>query len=203
MRKLLDCLVAAFIALAPAICAAAEPPLDPNDPRAEDRKALRELLARTEQAFNKLDVEAVLGVLDKDAVVVWQDGHRTRSHAEVREHYKRIFAGPGALVKSVQISAAIGAPARFYGADHAIAYGDTKEKYEMVGGGLVALDGLWSTHLVKRDGVWRADSLHFSTNPFGNQALEKLQQLAWIAGAVGAVAGLIIGWFLGSRRRRA
>ena len=184
--------------------AADMPALDPNDLRIGDRKALRDLLLKTEQAFNKVDVDAVIGVLDKDAVVVWQDAVRTASHQQVRDHYKRTFEGAGgAILKSMSIKAALTAPARFYGNDYAIAYGTTKENYELVGGLKVSLDGLWTTHLAKHDGAWKVTALHFSTNPFANDVVRQAGQSGWIFGVVGVVAGLVLGWLIGRRRKAA
>jgi uncharacterized protein (TIGR02246 family) len=184
-----------------AACAADMPALDPKDPRFKDRKALRDLLTATEQAFNKADVEAVIGVLDKDAVVVWQDGVRTASHDELRQHYKQTFQGPGAILRSLDIKASLAGPARFYGANQAIAYGNTKEAYQLIGGGSVALDGLWTTHVVKQDGKWKVTALHFSTNPFDNEVIRKAGRLWWYVGAGGLSIGLLVGWLFGRRRK--
>ncbi len=190
------------LALAGTLHAADMPALDPNDPRVGDRKALREMLIATEQAFNKVDLDAVLRVLEKDAVVVWQDGVRTTGHDQVREHYKRTFQGAGgAILKSMSIKAALSAPAHFYGEQYAVAYGTTKENYDLVGGSTVSLDGLWTSHVAKRDGAWKITALHFSTNPFDNDVLRKAGHAAWIFGIVGAAAGLIVGWLLGRRRK--
>lgn len=174
--------------------AAEMPPLDPNDPRLADRQALRDLLVATEKAFNKLDVEAVIRALVPDAVIVWQDSHRSLSHDDVREHYKRTFQGAGAILKSVDVKATLGGPARFYGDEHAVAYGTTRENYELVGGVRVAIDGLWTADMVKRDGKWLVATLHFSTNPFDNDILQKAKRLAWILGGVGLLIGLVAGW---------
>lgn len=189
------------IAVATAAAAIELPPLDPKDPQMSDRKALRDILAATEQAFNKVDVEAVIKVLDKDAVVVWQDGVRTTSHEQVREHYKQTFQGAGAILKSIDIKAAAGGPARFYGDSNAVAFGTTKEIYQLVAGGAVTLDGLWTAHLVKRDGAWKATALHFSTNPFDNDVIRQAGRLSWMLGAGGILIGLLLGWLLMRRRR--
>ncbi len=181
--------------------AADMPPLDPQDSRVADRKALRDLLSSVEQAFNRIDVEGVIGVLDKEAVVSWQDGVRTVNHDQVRDHYKNTFQGPGAILKSLDIKATLAGPARFYGDNQAVAYGTTKESYELVGGGKVQIDGLWTTHVAKRDGRWTVTALHFSTNPFDNPVVRKAAQAAWWFGAVGVVVGLVLGWLISRRRK--
>jgi len=181
--------------------AADMPPLDPQDSRVADRTALRDLLNSMEQAFNKIDVEGVIGALDKEAVVSWQDGVRTVNHDQVRDHYKNTFQGPGAILKSLNIKATLGGPARFYGDDQAVAYGTTKESYELVGGGKVQIEGLLTTHVAKRGGKWIVTALHFSTNPFDNPVVRKAGELAWWFGLVGVVAGLALGWLIGRRRK--
>jgi ketosteroid isomerase-like protein len=194
--------IALLLAFTAAAALAADMPgLDPKDPRFEDRKALRDLLVATEHAFNKIDVEGVIGVLADDAVVVWQDGVRTVSHDEVRQHYKQTFQGAGAVLKSLDIKAALAGPARFYGANQAVAYGTTKETYQLVAGGKVGLDGLWTTHVAKQDGKWKVTALHFSTNPFDNDVIRKAGQASWIFGMLGIVIGLVAGWFAGRRRK--
>ncbi len=98
--------VATGVAVAAVVEAASFPALDPNDVRVADRKAMRDLLITVERAFNKVDVDAVIGVLEKDAVVVWQDAVRTASHQQVRDHYKRTFEGAGgAILRSMSIKA--------------------------------------------------------------------------------------------------
>jgi ketosteroid isomerase-like protein len=201
MKRAMNLMLIIAFVMTGAATAAQMKPLDPKDPRAADRKALRDLLEKTEQAFNKVDVEAVISVLSKDAVVVWQDGHRTTNHDEVRAHYKRTFQGAGAILKSLDIKATLGGSALFYGNSNAVAYGTTKENYQLVAGTKVSLDGLWTTHVVKRDGKWYVASLHFSINPFDNEVLRKAGQASWLFGGGGIALGLLAGWLVGRRRK--
>ncbi|HSE01152.1 MAG TPA: nuclear transport factor 2 family protein [Burkholderiales bacterium] len=200
MKRAMNLMLIIAFAMTGTTIAAQMKPLGANDPRAADRKELRDLLEKTEQAFNKVDVEAVIGVLAKDAVVVWQDGRRTTNHDEVRDHYKRTFQGAGAILKSLDIQATLGAPALFYGGNNAVAYGTTRENYQLIAGTKVSLDGLWTAHVIKQNGKWSVASLHFSINPFDNEVLRKAEQAAWLFGGGGIALGLLAGWLLGRRR---
>jgi len=174
--------------------AADMPPLDPNDPRVADRKTMRDILVATEQAFNALDVEAVLRVLAKDVVVVWQDGHTSTSHDDIRQHYTRTFQGTAGILKSLRMQATVSGPARFHGEDHAVVYGTTQENYTLIGGVQIPIQGLWTATMTRRAGAWEAVALHLSTNPFDNAVLHKARQMGWLLGTLGLVLGVAIGW---------
>ncbi len=66
----------------------------------------------------------------------------------------------------------------------------------------VALDGLWTTHLAKSDGNWKVTALHFSTNPFANDVVRQAGQAGgWLFAGAGLLAGLVLGWLVGRRRK--
>lgn len=189
------------VLVTPAI-AADMPKLDPNDPRAKDRLALRDMLVGAERALNKLDVEAMIELLTDDAVVVWVDNNRTLGKSELREYHKRMVGGAGALLKSIEVKATLDGPARFHGEDSIVAFGSTKESYELVGGTKVTIDGKWTAVCVKVDGKWKAASMHFSTNPFDNDISRQAAKLSWVFGAGGIIAGLVLGWLAARLMRR-
>jgi cellobiose-specific phosphotransferase system component IIC len=56
--------------------------------------------------------------------------------------------------------------------------------------------------VVKKDGVWKAASIHFSTNVLDNAILNRVRDMLWWIGGGGVLLGLVIGWLIGKRRRR-
>jgi hypothetical protein len=63
------------------------------------------------------------------------------------------------------------------------------------------LNSNWTTTLAKINGEWKVVALHLSANVFNNVLLDDAKKaLAYTAGG-GLLAGALIGWFLGRRKK--
>lgn len=193
--------VAGVMLCAPGAWSAETRPLDPALGRVEDRKELRELLGQMEKAIDSLDIDGVLKLMTKEAVVTWQNAEVSRGHDQIRAYHARMVRGAAPIVTKFSTKATLGGPAVFYG-DTAIAYGTTVDTYELAEGLKFVLDANWSTTVVKQDGQWKAAAIHFSTHLFDNALVRNARRLAWIAGAGAFAAGLLVAFVLVRLRRR-
>lgn len=171
-----------------------------QDAHAADRQALRSMLTEIETALNARSLEPVLGYLDPQVVITYQNAEVSRGHAEAMAYFKRMMEGAGSIVKTFQTRAEVAAPAVFHG-DTAVAYGSTNDHYELRGGLDFTLNGLWSTTLQKQDGTWKVLAIHFSSNLFDNPLLNLAKRMNWAWAVGGFVAGLLLMLIVGRRRK--
>ena len=172
------------------------------DPRAEDRKQLRAMLAEFEAAINAQSVERMIAEMDDNVTVIWLNAEVSRGKDEVRAYYGRMVGHEKAILKKYLTKATIGAPAKFYG-DVAIAEGSTADEFYPIARGPFMLDSRWSTTVVKNaGGEWKIVLLHLSSNVFNNPLLDEVKANI-VKGAVGGfVAGLMLMYVVMRLRRR-
>src|SRR5881396_378092 len=92
------------------------------DPRADDRKQLRAMLAEFEAAINAQSIDRMVAQMDDNVTVIWLNAEVSRGKDEVRAYYGRMVGHDKAILKKYLTKATLGAPAKFYG-DVAIADG--------------------------------------------------------------------------------
>jgi uncharacterized protein (TIGR02246 family) len=172
------------------------------DAREQDRKQLRALLAEVEGAIATVDVDRFLKSVDPDATITWQNGEVSRGAAAIRAYHERMVGSSKPIVKKFSTKAALGAPAIFYGPDVAVAYGTSRDHYDLVAGLDFDLDANWSTTVYKRDGQWKVAALHFSTDLFDNALLERAHHFKWYFAGAGLLLGLILAWVIVGVKRR-
>ena len=63
------------------------------------------------------------------------------------------------------------------------------------------MKGRWTATLVRENGRWLIGSLHVSTNIFDNVLLNLAKKYGVRAASLALVAGGILGWLLGRRRK--
>jgi len=172
-----------------------------TDPHEADRKILRELLANVERAINENDISQLLPYLDDDIIITHQNAHVAKGKNEVIRYNEEMTKGPDAPIKKLTTKATHGGPAYFHGDDMAIGYGTAVDRVELNSGQTFTLNVAWTASLVKKQGTWKAASIHFSTNVLDNAILRKVRNTIWWIGGGGIVLGLVIGWLIGRRRR--
>src|SRR5215475_6407727 len=172
------------------------------DPRAEDRKQLRAMLAEFEAAINAQSVERMIAEMDDNVTVIWLNAEVSRGKDEVRAYYGRMVRHEKAILNKYLTRATIGAPAKFYG-DVAIAEGSTADEFYPIARGFFTLDSRWSTTVVKNAaGEWKIVLLHLSSNVFNNPLLDEVKADI-VKGAVGGfIAGLMLMFVVMRLRRR-
>lgn len=162
-----------------------------EDPRAADRAALRTILDNMVTALNKQDFDLAAKNLHPSGIVTYYNAEVTVGHEKSREYFNRMLKQTKAIVKEYHLKGDVSAPAMFYG-DTAVAYGTTEEHFKLTDGLEFALNGHWSTTIVKVAGEWKIVNLHFSANLFDNPLLNAATKMQWIVGVITFLAGLII-----------
>ena len=169
---------------------------------------LRALRDGISNAFNRLgsggdekELDAVLQYVHKNVVLNAMNGERAVGHEGVRQMFRKSMVGPNRSVQSVHHDFNVDALSVLYGADTAIAYGTTNGKYVLAGGVNLEVDANWLGTLVKDDGKWLVAGFQFAPSIFDNPIAKQLQRsLYWAVGGAG-LAGLLLGYFLGRRRK--
>ncbi|HET7033278.1 MAG TPA: nuclear transport factor 2 family protein [Casimicrobiaceae bacterium] len=189
-------------ALVAAICLIGSAWAQQPDPRAEDRKQLRAMLAEFEAAINAQSIERMIAEMDDSVTVIWLNAEVSRGKDQVRAYYGRMVGHDKAILNKYLTKATIGAPARFYG-DVAIADGSTADEFYPIARGVFRLDSRWSTTVAKNPaGEWKIVLLHLSSNVFNNPLLDEVKADI-VKGAVGGlIAGLMLMYVVMRLRRR-
>jgi ketosteroid isomerase-like protein len=164
-----------------------------TDPREADRQALRGILADVQAGINERDLERILRHVGDDAVVTYQNADVSRGKAEIGAYFNHNFMGSNAIIKRLIIRGEIASPAVFIG-DAAVAHGTSHDDMELTSGRKFALDGKWSSTLLKQEGNWRIVCLHFSTNVLDNSVLNGVKKLVWMGAVSGFVLGSVLAW---------
>lgn len=174
-----------------------------TDPRADDRKLLRNVLVEVEAAINDQNIDRMLAQMDDKVTVIWLNAEVSRGKDEVKAYYRRMVGGDQAILTKYLTKAKLGAPAKLYG-DVAVADGSAADEFYPVARGIFTLDSRWSSTMVKSGGEWKIVSLHLSSNVFNNMLTDELKADIVKAGAGGVLGGLVLMFilmrFLGRRR---
>ena len=171
-----------------------------EDPAHNELRAVRDgLLA----GMNKGDIEAQLAYLHTNVVVTWHNAEVSRGHEGVRKYLDRMLKGSNKVVEKFSADVTVDELSILYGGDTAIAFGSAQEHFTLAGGRQFDFTGRWSATLVKEGGKWLIANLHTSDNIFDNPLLNAAKRMLVWAGIGAGIAGLLIGWLLGRRGRRA
>lgn len=170
---------------------------------------LRALRDGVTAAFNKLgtsgkeaDLDALLPYAHKNVVLIAMNGMRAVGHDGIKQIFRQTMVGDRRTVQSVHHEFNADALSILYGDDTAIAYGTTDGKYVLTGGANLDVKANWLATMVKEDGKWLIAGFQFAPSIFENPIAQQLQRtLYWFTGAAG-VGGLILGYFIGRRRKR-
>lgn len=163
-------------------------------------RALRDGLL---DAVNKGDIERELTYLDTNVVVTWHNAEVSRGREGVRDYYNRLTSGPSKMVDKFSAEINVDELTILHGENTGISFGSSVEHFKLTNGRSFDLKGRWTTTMVKKDGRWLIASLHVSTNIFDNVMLDLAKKYAVRAAVIAFVAGTLLGWLIGRRRKAA
>lgn len=168
----------------------------------EELRALRDGLIK---ATNDSNLDALLTHLHPNIVVTWQNAEVSRGHAGVREYLQRMLSGPNPVVRGFRTTPTVDELTILYGGNTAgIAFGSSRDLFELTNGTSFELNGRWSATLVREGGRWLVASFHASANLFDNPVLTIATRATVWTGGGGLLLGMAIGGlFIALRRRRA
>jgi hypothetical protein len=168
-----------------------------------NHQELRQMRDELLTAMNKGDMEGTLKYLTTNVVITWQNAEVSRGHDGVRAYYNRVMTGPNRILDGFNCNISPDELTILYGDNMGICYGSSDEHYKLANGKDLNVKGRWTSTLVKENGHWLVASLHCSTDLFDNVILNLARKATWAAAVFGFVIGILIGFFLGWRRRRA
>ena len=192
MRKLLACLLFTF-------------PLFAQEADHEIHQELRAVLTTVQSAINSGNYDAMLPVISDSvrATTITQEVMSNR--ADVSAYFKKWF-GPGGFLKNLDMHLNADAltelsPDKTWG----LVRGSGIETYTLSDGRHYPMKTRWTAVLIKEaDGKWRLRAIHIGTNFLDNPILDDAKhavvRYASIAGVVGLVVGLAIGFLFGRRK---
>ena len=163
---------------------------------------LRDLKDRLATALNSGNIDAALAETDPNISFTAMNNEVAHGREGVKQYFAKMMTGEDPIVKAMTISFEPDQMSVIHGDDNAIATGGSKAHFELSSGLSFDLDGRWTADLVREDGKWQLAAAHYSVNMFDNPLLDNAKRLAWMVGAGAGIAGLILGFLLGRRRRR-
>jgi uncharacterized protein (TIGR02246 family) len=171
-----------------------------EDPAHNDLRAVRDgMLA----GMNAGNIEAQLVFLHPNVVVTWHNAVVSRGREGVRKYLDQMLNGPSKVVEKFGAEVKVDELSILYGGDTAIAFGNAQEHFTLAGGRKVDFTGRWSATLVKEGGKWLIANLHTSDNLFDNPLFNAAKKLLLWVGGGALLVGLLGGWLIGRRGRRA
>lgn len=178
----------------------------------EDAVIHKELIALRDDALdalNKNDIDRLLKHVHPQVVLTAPNPDAgkevSRGKDGVKAYFDKMFTGPERRADSMTSEVKVDELSLLYGGDTAIAWGSSNDTYKMRDGSLFKLSTRWSSTLVKEGDRWLIAEFHISVNMFENPLVAMTaQRVAWlsggVAGGVGLVLGVILGW-LWKRKR--
>lgn len=204
MKLLLAAAVAVLLWTAPALAQEPAPPAAPvaatPSPEAlhNEIRAIRdEILA----AIAKGDFAAIVPHLHPNVVFTPMNNQICRGPEEVRAYFDRMLKGPDAVLQSVRFDIKVDRLTDIYG-DTGLAFGDSDAVYVMRNGRELPIHTRWTCALVRHEGRWKIAAFQASPNAFDNAILKLNKRGAALrAGGTAALAGLVLGFLVGRRRK--
>lgn len=164
---------------------------------------LRRLKATMEKALNERDLNAIVANVDPNVVFTTMNGDVCRGPQQIRAYFDKMLNGPGHIVKDVKVSFNVDALTTLYGGDTGVAYGSSKDHYELTNGDKFDINGRWTCTMVKNGDRWVIAAFHYSANVFDNPILDRVKKMIPLIGGGAAIIGLLLGLLLGRMMRRA
>jgi uncharacterized protein (TIGR02246 family) len=156
---------------------------------------LRALKATMERALNEMDIDTILANVSDDVIFTTMNGDVARGPAGIRKYFETMMNGPNPRVLKVVSRFEVEDLSNLYGRDFAVAFGSSKDHYELAGGESFDVTGRWSGTMIHRDGRWLIANFHYSTNMFDNPILDAQRKyLIGLALAVAAALALLAFW---------
>lgn len=174
-----------------------------QQPDAAVHDELRRLKATMTKALNERDINTIVANVDPNVVFTTMNGDVCKGPQQIRAYFDKMLNAPGHIVKDVKVSFEADALTTLYGGTTGVAYGSSKDHYELTNGQTFDINGRWTCTMVKSGDRWVIAAFHYSANIFDNPILARLRSMAISAAVAGAVLALVIGLLIGRRMRRA
>jgi ketosteroid isomerase-like protein len=197
-------LVANLLHVLPAAAQGNTPPADPA--LAAIHTELRAVKDRLVQAVNSKNVAALMADVTPDVAFTAINNDTVVGSDKVKAYYDKMLSGSSRFLNDFSMSAEADDLSRLYANNTvAVATGRADATLDLRGGSAMkyTLPLRWTATLSRSNGPWKLAAVHFSADLSDNPYLTALSSFwKWVAAGTG-LAGLVIGFFVGRRRRRA
>jgi hypothetical protein len=168
---------------------------------------LRTLLQGMQQAINAEKYSELEPYFHENLRVTTINQEVISERSEITDYFERWFGSDGYL-KTLEITLTADDTTELYGdKTFGVVRGTGNEKYVLADDRAFDMITRWTATVIKdADGQWRILSLHIGTNFLDNPILSVAESSLKAFAAVGALAGLFLGWllsFLYLRRKKA
>jgi uncharacterized protein (TIGR02246 family) len=164
--------------------------------------ALRQLKTTMETALNKRDLDTIVANVHPSVVFTTMNGDVCRGPQQIRAYFDKMLRAPGHIVKDVKVSFEVDELTTLYGGDTGVAYGSSKDHYELTDGKTFDINGRWTCTMVKNGDRWVVAAFHYSADVFRNPIVDRLKAAIWQIGIGALILGLIVGILMGRLIRR-
>ncbi len=164
-----------------------------------DKQALRDLKTTYEKAIATGDLSVIEPFLAKDFTAVMITADEVNDYAGIKAYWKKVteFIGKGGIY-----TVSIEPDDTIFEGNIAIAKG-TANEHVVRNGKPIDLVSKWTAIARKEGETWKLVRIQASIDPISNPIVKTLQQATlWITGSITLISGLLIGWFIGRRKRR-
>lgn len=190
MRK--HCVVLAVIGCLIALSSVAQTP--PEDPVHNELRALRTEIV---DAISKGDIDRIIPHLHPNVVITWQNAEVCRGYHGVRDFFKRM--GQQSF-KGYKVPPTPDDLTILYHGNTGVSFGASTAEFNLLGK-QYEFHNRWTATLVKENDRWLLASYHVSWNALDNPLLNTAKHSLYAVGGVMLVVGLLVGLFIGKRRR--
>ncbi len=165
---------------------------------------LRALLGGMEEAVNNGSYGDLAQYFHEDAFITTINQEVLSSAAEIEPYFEGWF-GEGGYLESLRMDLEADALTEFFGdKTFGIVRGSGQEDYVLSKGRFIPMQTRWTATMSKNDaGEWKILALHIGTNFLDNPVHTATENAVKYAAGGGIVIGLLIGFFVGRRKRSA
>ena len=164
--------------------------------------ALRRLKTTMEKALNARDLDTIVANVHPSVVFTTMNGDVCRGPEQIRAYFHKMLTAPNHIVKDVKVSFNVDALTTLYGGDTGVAYGSSRDHYELTDGKTFDIDGRWTCTMVRHGDRWVIAAFHYSADVFRNPIVDRYKAALWQVGIGAAAVALIVGLVLGRMLRR-
>ncbi|MEA3456508.1 MAG: hypothetical protein U9R26_08350 [Campylobacterota bacterium] len=162
-----------------------------------DHNELRQLISSIENTINSEQYDDLAQYFSKEMKVTPINQEFLGKHSEIVPWFEKWF-GKNGKIEKLEIKLTADAKTKFYSDTIGIVYGHGEEKYILSDTRKFDMLTRWTATVIKEDdGKWRILTLHIGTNFMDNPLLAAAENSIKMFGAIGAIAGLLLGLLLG------
>lgn len=163
---------------------------------------LRALRDRLVAGVNDKDPDAIMADLDDEILFTAMNNEVVHGKKEAMSYYEKMMVGSQRIVKDMSLTVEVDDLAVLLAeGDVAMAAGQSVAFFDMMVGDSFEVPLRWTATLNNTDDGWKVASIHFSANIFDNPLMGGLELFAYAIAGILLILGMIIGVFIGRRRK--